>query len=346
MDVKEQMFGVLSDGSDVSLFRVSNGAVSFVATNYGCVLTSLLVPSKDGVVDDVVLAPPTFGSLVSSSASFGGIVGRFANRIGGGCFILNGLEYRLDRNEGRNCLHGGFFRWDKQLWAAEVVETEKGTGVTFSRVSRSGEQGMPGTVQVKVAYLLDDENNLTMHYSAVSDADTIISLTNHSYFNLAGHDKGSVDNHLLTMGCSRYLEVRDGIPTGAILPVEGTVFDFTKERPLGRDIHSPELQETRGYDHCYCIDSGKGRLVPFASVRDLKSGRTMTVATDMPGVQLYTGNWLQGDLGKNGMRYDARGGFCLETQRYPDSPNKFAFPSAVLRVGEEFTSTTVYGFRW
>ncbi len=337
---------MLSDGSGVSLFRISNGAVSFVATNYGCVLTSLLVPSRDGTVDDVVLAPPTFGSLIASEASLGGIVGRFANRISGGRFTLNGVEHQLDRNENGHCLHGGFFRWDKQLWDAEMAETVKGTGVIFSRISRSGEQGMPGTVQVKVAYLLDDENSLVMRYSAVSDADTIISLTNHSYFNLAGHDKGRVDTHLLTLACSRYLEVEDGIPTGQVLSVEGTVFDFTTEKPLGQHIHSAELQGTRGYDHCYCIDSGKGRLVPFASVRDPDSGRVMTVATDMPAVQLYTANWLQDELGKNGMRYNAHGGFCLETQRYPDSPNKCTFPSAVLKAGEEFTSTTVYGFRW
>ncbi len=346
MELKRKRFGTLSDGSKVSLFKVSNGAVSFVATDYGCVLTSLLVPSKGGAVDDVVLAPPTFDSLVASGASFGGIVGRFANRIGGGRFTLNGVEHRLDRNEGGHCLHGGFFRWDKQLWDAEVVDAVEGTGIAFSRISPSGEQGMPGTLRVRVAYLLDEGNNLVMRYSAVSDADTIISLTNHSYFNLAGHDKGRVDSHLLTLECSRYLEVEDGIPTGQALPVEGTVFDFTAERPLGQHIHSAELQVTCGYDHCYCIDSGKGRLVPFARVRDLESGRTMTVATDMPGVQLYTANWLQGELGKNGARYHAHGGFCLETQRYPDSPNKCTFPSAVLRAGEEFTSTTVYGFRW
>ena len=346
MDVSKKKFGTLSDGSKVSLYRVSNGSMSFVATNYGCVITSIQVPSRIGVVEDVVLAPPTLDSLVISDASFGGIVGRFANRISGGRFVLNGKDYQLDMNEGANCLHGGFFRWDKQVWDAEVVETVKGTGVIFSRISRAGEQGMPGTLQVKVAYLLDEENNLVMHYSAISDADTIISLTNHSYFNLAGHNKGRVDSHLMTLDCDHYLATKDGIPTGEMLPVGGTIFDFTKEKPLGQHIHSPELQELRGYDHCYCIDSGKGRLVPFAKIREPESGRTMTVATDMPGVQLYTGNWLQGELGKNGARYNAQGGFCLETQRYPDSPNKYTFPSAVLKAGEEFTSTTVYGFRW
>lgn len=337
---------MLSNGSKVSLYKVTNGSVSFVATDYGCVLTSLFVPSKSGVVEDVVLAPPTLDSLVSSDASFGGVVGRFANRIGGASFVLNGTEYRLDKNDGENCLHGGFFRWDKQVWSAEVVETIKGTGVTFSRTSPSGEQGMPGTVEVGVTYLLDNSNNLIMHYSAISDKDTVINLTNHSYFNLAGHNRGSLETHLLRLDCSHYLETKDLVPTGKILPVEGTVFDFTREKSLTQDLSNQVLIESRGYDHCYCIRKGASGLTSFAEVRELGSGRVMTVATDMPGVQLYTANWLKGDLGKDGVGYKQWGAFCLETQQYPDAPNKLNFPSAVLRAGKEFTSTTVYGLKW
>ena len=346
MDVKKKKFGMLSDGSKVLLYKVSNSDMSFVVTNYGCVITSILLPSQSGVVEDVVLAPPTLDSLVLSDASFGGVVGRFANRIGGAGFTLNGTTYSLDKNDGENCLHGGFFRWDKQLWDSEIIETVNGSGVTFSRTSVAGEQGMPGTVEVKVTYLLDNENNLVIRYSALSDQDTIINLTNHSYFNLAGHNKGKIDTHLLTLNCTQYLESDNCLPTGKILSVENTVFDFTTEKALGQNLHTEDLKSTRGYDHCYCIDQDGGRLVPFAQVREPKSGRVMTVATDMPGVQLYTANWLKGDVGKDGARYNPHDGFCLETQQYPDAPNKYSFPSAVLKAGKEFTSTTVYGFRW
>lgn len=347
MEVKKRKFGILSDSSKVSLYKVSNGKMSFTVTNYGCVLTSILVPSKSGSVADIVLAPPTLDSLICSDASFGGIVGRFANRIGNACFTLNEKEYPLDKNDRDNCLHGGFLRWDKLLWEErEIIKYRDGAGVIFSRTSPAGEQGMPGNLQVSVRYFLDKENNLEIGYSAVSDEDTILNLTNHSYFNLAGHNKGSVDSHLLTLHCSQYLEAKDCIPTGAILPVKGTIFDFTAEKPLGRHIDDMALRETRGYDHCYCIDHTRDRLVSFAQVREQSSGRVMTVTTDMPGVQLYTANWLKGDLGKDGIHYQPRSGFCLETQMYPDAPNKASFPSCVLKAGEVFNSTTIYSFDW
>ena len=347
MEVKKKKFGILSDGSKVSLYKVSNGDVSFVATNYGCVITSLLVPSKSGAIDDIVLAPPTLDSLILSDASFGGIVGRFANRIKNACFSLNGKEYQLNKNDGENCLHGGFLRWDKLLWdEVEILEFRDGAGVIFSRTSPSGEQGMPGNLRVSVRYFLDKKNNLEIGYSAICDEDTILNLTNHSYFNLAGHNKGSINSHLLTLQCNQYLEAKNCIPTGEILPVENTVFDFTTEKSLGQDINAPELQEPRGYDHCYCIDHSKDKLVSFAQVREPVSGRVMTVTTDMPGVQLYTANWLKGDLGKAGKNYQSRDGFCLETQMYPDSPNKPNFPSCVLKAGETFNSTTIYSFKW
>ncbi|MEE0133635.1 MAG: aldose epimerase family protein [Treponema sp.] len=347
MVVKTRKFGTLSDGSKVTLYKVSNGKVSFVATNYGCVITSLLVPSRSGTADDIVLAPPTLDSLILSDASFGGIVGRFANRIGNARFTLNGQEYQLDKNDGENCLHGGFLRWDKQVWdEAEIVEFRDGAGVIFSRTSYAGEQGMAGNLRVSVRYFLDKKNNLEIGYSALCDEDTILNLTNHSYFNLAGHNKGSIDSHLLTLHCSQYLEAENCIPTGNILPVENTVFDFTTEKPLGQDINADVLRDTRGYDHCYCIDHSQNKLVSFAQVREPVSGRMMTVTTDMPGVQLYTANWLKGDLGKAGKNYQPRDGFCLETQMYPDSPNKPNFPSCVLKAGEVFNSTTIYSFQW
>lgn len=347
MDVKKKKFGILSDGSKVSLYKVSNGKISFTVTNYGCVITSLLVPSKSGVVDDIVLAPPTLDSLICSDASFGGIVGRFANRISNGRFTLNKKEYQLDKNDGEHCLHGGFLRWDKLLWKeTEIIKFRDGVGVVFSRISPAGEQGMPGNMRVSVRYFLDKENNLEIGYSVVSDQDTICNLTNHSYFNLAGHNKGDINSHLLTLNCSQYLESENCIPTGAILSVKDTIFDFTTEKPLGQHIDDRSLQETRGFDHCYCIDHNENWLVTFAQVREPLSGRSMKVTTSLPGVQLYTANWLKGDLGKDGIRYQPRDGFCLETQMYPDAPNKPNFPSCVLEAGKIFNSTTIYSFDW
>ncbi|MBO5137265.1 MAG: galactose mutarotase [Spirochaetaceae bacterium] len=347
MDIKKRKFGVLPDGSKVHIYTISNGQMSFSATNYGCVITSIMIPSKNGGFSDVVFAPPTFDSLVASDASFGAVVGRFANRIGKSVFTLGNKEYKLDNNAGGNCLHGGFFRWDKQLWDATVVETASGTGITFSRLSVDGEQGMPGNLKVNVTYLLNNSNEIIIRYQAVSDADTYVNFTNHSYFNLKGQTRETINNHTLTMNCSSYLETDDNrLPTGKILSVDGTIFDFRKPKALGKDLDSPLLKSAGGYDHCYCIESVPGRIIPFATLSEAETGRTMTVSTDLPGVQLYTANWIGGTLGKNGCTYSSHGAVCIETQFYPDTPNRPEFPTCLLKANETFETTTVYGFRW
>lgn len=347
MDVKRRKFGLLADGSKVYLYTVSNGQVKFSATNYGCVITSLIVPSKEKGEQDVVLAPPTFDFLVSSYACFGSFIGRFAGRIGGASFNLNGTKYVLDKNLKECCLHSGFFRWDKQLWNSEIIENSEGKGVRFFRTSTDGEQGMPGNLQVEVSYLLNTSNELLIHYGAVSDKDTPINFTNHSYFNLKGQGNGTVENHILQMNCSSYLETDEfQVPTGKFIPVEGSIFDFRSGKSIGDGLSSCELASTNGYDHCFCIDGESSNLIPFAKVFEPESKRTMTVATDMPGVQFYTGNGLGKTIGKNGSIYFDYSGFCLETQFYPDSPNKTNFPSCILKAGEKFSSTTVYGFKW
>ena len=344
MDVKKRKFGLLSDGSKVYLYKVSNGDMSFCVTNYGCVITSIRVPSKSGTVDDVVLAPETLDALVRSDAAFGACVGRFANRIGGASFSLDGQTYHLDKNDGNNCLHGGFFRWEKQIWKAKVIRNFSEVGVCFKRISPDGEQGMPGNLKIEVTYVLTNKNELCITYKAKTDKTTIVNFTNHSYFNLKGHSKGDVLSHVLKLDCDTYLESEGMIPTGRILPVDGTVFDFRQGKAIGTDISASELWATKGYDHCYCIDSAKKNKI-FAEVREPVTGRIMTVTTDMPGVQFYTGNWLQGSCGKNGITYRDQSGFCLETQNYPDAPNK-DFPCCVLKPGEEFNSKTVYTFAW
>ena len=347
MDVKRRKFGLLSDGSKVYLYTVSNGQVEFSATNYGCVITSLIVPSKDRGFQDIVLAPPTFDFLVSSYACFGAFVGRYAGRIGGASFKLNGIEYVLDKNLKGSCLHGGFFRWDKQLWNSEIIENSQGKGIRFFRTSPDGEQGMPGNLEVEVSYMLNTSNELIIHYGAVSDKDTPINFTNHSYFNLKGQGNGTVENHILQMNCSTYLETDDcQVPTGKILPVEKSVFDFRIGKSMGEDLSSSELTATGGYDHCFCINEDFKYSIPFATVFEPETKRTMTVATDMPAVQFYTANGMGKTIGKNGSIYFDHGGFCLETQFFPDSPNKPNFPNCILKSGQRFSSTTIYGFKW
>ncbi|AEE16610.1 aldose epimerase family protein [Treponema brennaborense] len=347
MKINKRKYGLLSDGTKAYLYTIDNGGMSFSVTNYGCVVTSIVLPSKSGRKDDIILGPATFGGLVDSTACYGSFVGRFANRISGARFSLDGTEYVLDKNDGENCLHGGYFRWDKQIWDSEIVETATGSGVRFTRTSPDGEQGMPGTMQVEVTYLLNEHDELVMHYDAVCDKSTPVNFTNHSYFNLKGQGAGNIGNHVFTINCDSYLEADEHrIPSGKILPVEGTVFDFRAGKAIGPGLETGDFNGAAGYDHCYCIERKKGKLQKFASVYEPDSGRTMTVSTDQPGVQLYTANWIEGDQGKNGMYYRNHGGFCLETQQYPDAPNKPEFPCCILKAGEKYGTTTIYGFSW
>lgn len=341
---KKERFGLLSDGHKVHLYTISNGKMTVSVTDYGCTLTSIRLPAKRGTSVDVLLGYSSLDGYINSTCCFGPAVGRFANRISGAAFTLDGIKYELDKNDnGKNMLHGGFDRWEKKVWKAKKIHTENGMGVQFKRTSRDGEQGFPGTVKVCVTYTLSDDNVLALDYVATTDKATPLNITNHAYFNLKGHNGGSIFDQELHLDCSHYLEVDDElIPTGEQIAVTGTPFDFTKGKLIGRDIEAAG----GGYDHCFCLakPSKTGDLVPFATLKDPESGRQMHVATNQPGVQFYSANFIEGEKGKEGVEYHKHGGLCLETQGYPDAPNKPQFPSCILRPGETYHHRTTYGF--
>ncbi len=344
MKIREREFGVLSDGEKVRLFTVKNSEMSFSVTNLGCTVTSIVVPSQSGRKDDILLGFSTLDGFASSRGEyFGAFVGRFANRIGKAAFALNGKEYRLDKNDGENCLHGGFRGYDKCVWKSDTVETKEGRGLRFTRTSRDGEQGFPGNLFLEVTYILTAHNEIVMRYRAETDRDTPVSLTNHSYFNLKGNGNGTILDHEMTLNCGSYLEVDDTlVPTGKLDPVDDTPFDFRTAKAIGRDIGATE----NGYDHCFVVNRTNGKLTVCATVFEPETGRGMIVATNQPGVQFYTGNFLAGVKGKMGVPYVKNGAFCLETQQFPDAPNKPEFPDPILRPGDTFEAVSVYGFTW
>ncbi|MCQ2591498.1 MAG: galactose mutarotase [Treponema sp.] len=351
MNITKQRFGVLSDGTEVSLFTVKNDNMSFSCTDYGCTLTSIVLNNKKSVKTDVLLGFSTLEGYLNTKYCFGTVVGRFANRIGTASFTLNGKKYELDKNDGPNTLHGGFFGYDKIMWDAEIIESEEQCGVKFSRLSPDGEQGFPGNVKLEITYLLDTKNNLTCYYTAETDAPTPINITNHAYFNLAGN--GSVKDHTVKMNSDYILEVSPVlIPTGKLLEVKGTPFDFTSEKKIGEEL----AKVGAGYDHCYVTTAyGKdkkcgvpledGPLVDFAVVKDSKTGNEMDVLTNMEGCQFYTGNYIKGLIGKNGVVYQNHDAFCLETQCFPDTPNKPDFPTCILEPGQKMKAKTIYAFK-
>jgi aldose 1-epimerase len=339
--VKKSTFGVLSDGREVSLYTVSNGQMSFSATDYGCTLTSIILPAKNNQTIDALLGFHSLEGWLNNDSCFGTVVGRYANRIGSASFKLDGQEFKLDRNDGQNTLHGGFDRWEKKLWSSQIVKTKNGKGILFSRVSYDGEQGFPGELVVNVTYTLNEKNELTLDYQAVGSKDCPVNLTNHAYFNLKGYNGGDVGDQKLELNCPYVLEVSDElIPTGKLLDVKDTCFDFTKPKLIGQDIS----ETAHGYDHCFCLDNYDGSLRQIGKVTDPASGRSMVVKTTMPGVQFYTANFIDGIVGKNGFKYSNHGAFCLETQHYPDAPNKENFPDSVLKKGDEYHHITQYIF--
>lgn len=353
MAVKKQILGTLCDGQKVSLYTVSNGKMSFCAMDYGCTLTGIFLPNKTGGgKTDILLGHSTLDAYVASSSCFGSIVGRFANRIGGAKFSIGNDEYSLDKNDnGANTLHGGFTRLDHFVWKSAPIDGKEGCGVKFTRRSADGEQGFPGNLDVCVSYTLGKDNRLTLKYTATTDKATPVNFTNHAYFNLSGG--GSVLEHTMQSDCEGYLEVdKDLIPTGKIIPVSGTPFDFTTEKPLGRDI----AKTGAGYDHCYVTPAyNKDKsavplkakpLVVAAVLRDAKTGRTMTVETNQEGIQVYTANSVGGIVGKNARVYQKHDAVCLETQCFPDTPNKAEFPPCILHPGETYKAVTVYGFKF
>lgn len=319
---------------------------------YGGAIQSIRVPDRDGVMGNVVLGFEALEDYPAKSPYFGAIVGRYANRIAKGTFQLGGKTYHLPINNEENSLHGGETGFDKRLWTARKGSSNDGESLTLGYTSPDGEEGYPGTLEVTVTYTLTESNALRVDYAATTDALTILNLSNHSYFNLAGEGSGSIFDHELQLNASTFTPVNAAlVPTGEIAPVAGTPFDFTTAKPIGRDIRdgsSDQILIAQGYDHNFVLDrpeGDNGPLVRAARVVDPATGRVLEISTTEPGVQFYTANFLDASLaGSSGRVYRQGDAFCLETQHFPDSPNHPEFPSTELAPGEEFRSTTVYTF--
>ncbi len=342
--VTRASFGAIS-GQPVDIFTLRNAnGIEIKATNYGGIITSIVVPDRNGRPGDIVLGFDDLQSYVKDSPYFGAIVGRYGNRIAKGHFTLDGHTYTLAVNNGPNHLHGGLEGFDKVIWRAEPLAGA--TGLVLSRRSPDGEEGYPGNLDVRVTYRLTDDNQLVIDYHATTDKATPVNLTQHSYFNLAG--EGDVLGHELTIDADRYTPVDANlIPTGELAPVAGTPFDFRKPTAIGARIDQPnqQLKNAGGYDHNWVLNRKGSALQLAARVVEPKTGRTLEVSTTQPGLQFYSGNFLDGTLkGKGGRVYQKHAGMCLETQHYPDSPNHPAFPSTVLRPGEQYDTQTVFRF--
>lgn len=338
-----QTWGKTSDGESVELYTLANakGSEARIIT-YGGIVVSLKVPDRSGVLGDVVAGFDNLEGYLTPAPYFGAIIGRYGNRIGGARFRLNGTEYQLPNNDGRNQLHGGPRGFDKRLWHAKQLSPQS---LELGYLSKDGEEGFPGNLLVTVIYTLTDSNELKIEYSATTDKETVVNLTHHSYFNLAGG--GDILGHQLRIQADSFTPVdRELIPTGELRSVSGTPFDFRAAKSIGERIEQKDTQLTfgRGYDHNWVLNRTGSGLEIAAVVTEPTSGRVMEVLTTSPGLQFYSGNFLDGTLKGKGRTYTHRSAFCLETQFFPDSPNKPAFPSTVLRSGETFHSTTVYQF--
>jgi len=341
--VAKQAFGHAAEGTPVDLYSLADGKIEIRIITYGGIIVSLRTPDRNGKLDDVVLGCDSVEKYVAQTAHFGGIVGRYANRIAHGSFQLDGKTYAIPKNDGDNALHGGIRGFDKVVWSAKPIPN----GVELTYVSKDGDQGFPGTLTTEVRYTLSG-GALRIEYSATTDKDTVLNLTNHSYFNLAGQGKGDVLGHVLKVDASRMTPVDATlIPTGELKSVEATPFDFRTPHTLGERINAADAQLGlgHGYDHNFVLDHSPGQLAEAAEVYEPTTGRILQVLTTEPGLQLYTGNFLDGSItGKEGRVYNRRFAFCLETQHFPDSPNHASFPSTELKPGQEFHSVTVFKF--
>jgi len=344
MSIGTKPFGKTPDGQEVDLYTMTNtNGITAKITNYGAILVSLEVPDKNGKLADITLGFDTLDGYIKGHPYFGATVGRYANRICGAKFKLDGIEYELAANNGPNHLHGGIKGFDKVVWKAEDVTAESNQAfVKLSYLSKDGEEGYPGNLACTVTYTLTKDDELKISYEAETDKTTILNLTNHTYWNLAGQGNGDILGHELMLNADKYTPVDEGlIPTGEIKSVKGSPMDFTKPMIIGSRI----IQVEGGYDHNYVLNSGGGTLAICAKVYEPTSGRIMEIYTIQPGVQFYTGNFLDGSItGKAGKVYNKNYGFCLETQHFPDSPNKPDFPSVVLKPGDKYTTVTVHKF--
>jgi aldose 1-epimerase len=340
MSITKEVFGTV-DNKEVYLYTLKNGSgFTIKITNYGGIVTSVLAPDKNGKFDNVVLGYDSLAGYLKDTPYFGAIVGRYANRIAGGKFILNGREYTLAVNNGPNHLHGGIKGFDKVIWDAEEIKRENETGLKLHYLSKDGEEGYPGNLDVTVIYMISTDNELKIEYSAKTDNPTPINLSHHSYFNLAGTTGRDILDQYLFIDADRYTVVDETlIPTGELRDVTGPM-DFRKPMTVGSRINDVP----GGYDHNYVLNN-KETIAKVAELFDSISGRTMEVYTDEPGMQFYSGNFLDGSIiGNNGIIYRKHFGLCLETQHFPDSPNHLEFPNTILRPGEEYKQNTVYKF--
>ncbi len=342
-------FGRMPDGKAVEVYTLTNvRGMEVRAITYGAVIQAIRVPDRAGRLDDIALGYDSMQGYLTSSPYFGAVVGRYANRIARGRFALEGRTYRLAINNGPNHLHGGLKGYDKVLWKAQAFQRGDTVGVTFQHTSPDGDEGYPGTLRVSVSYSLNPSNELVVEYRAIADRATPVNLSQHSYFNLAGEGRGDILGHVLEINADRYTPVDSTlIPTGELASVAGTPFDFRSPVAIGARIDQPDpqLKYGKGYDHNFVLNRTGGALVHAVHVLDPETGRTLDIATTEPGLQFYSGNFLDGTItGKSGHRYRHRSALVLETQHFPDSPNQPSFPSTILRSGQEYRSKTVFTF--
>jgi aldose 1-epimerase len=345
--ITEQAWGALPSGETVSLYKLRNEkGIEATISNFGGRLVTLKVPDRAEKFADIVLGYDTLEPYTKPNPFFGTLVGRYANRIANGEFTLNGKKYTLAKNNGPNALHGGPQGFDKKVWLPEI--SKDGQSLKLTYVSKDGEEGYPGRLTAVVTYSLSNENALSIDYSATTDADTVLNLTNHSYFNLAGHDNGKILDHELMITADKFTPVNDKlIPTGELKSVEGTPFDFRQPTKVGARIDSPDqqIQYGSGYDHNFVLNRAGDAPTLAARITEPQSGRVMDVLTTQPGVQFYTANHINGEIkGKAGATYRMRSAYCFETQHFPDTPNQPTFPTALLKAGETYHQITVFRF--
>lgn len=342
-------FGQTKDGKTAYLYTVENkNGVVATYTDFGAILVSLYVADKNGKKEDVVLGFDKLEDYFENEPNFGATIGRHANRIGGAAFELNGVTYQLDKNDDNNNLHGGYDGYHKRLWNAETYEEERGQVIEFTYHSPDGDQGFPGNLDISVKYILTEEDSIIIEYNATPDKDTVINLTNHSYFNLAGQASGTILDQVAWIDSDEFTFAdEESIPNGEIRKTAGTPMDFTTPKKVGKDIEVDydQLNWGKGFDHNWILKTKKGEMSLVASLWDENSGRYMEVFTDLPGIQFYTGNFLDGTLtGKDGATYIQRSGLCFETQYFPNAINVPSFEQPVTKAGENYHTVTIYKF--
>ncbi len=346
-NITQAEFGKTPDGTAVRIYTMTNrNGLEARITNYGGIVVSLKTPDRTGAMADIVLGFDSLAGYTSPQHSyFGALIGRYGNRIGHARFTLDGTQYKLAANNGENSLHGGVRGFNKVIWTPRELPDG---GLELTYLSKDGEEGYPGNLKMTVEYHLTDANELKIGYAATTDKDTVLNPTNHSYFNLKGAGSGDILDHMVTLNADRFTPVDAGlIPTGELRPVQGTPFDFRKATAIGARIEQSDeqLKFGKGYDHNWVLNKNGAAPSLSARVEEKTTGRILEVLTDQPGVQFYTGNFLDGSVkGKDGKAYGRRSAFCLETQHFPDSPNQPKFPSTVLKPGQRFHSTTIYRF--